>query len=1197
MQISATPGGVPITVTSSASFSAYWGIMQSSDSSSCLSSGNCGFYDITVTLTARSKGMTVTETHNTHVYTYNVPTINKFTGDVVRFRSIGGGASSGLKPYCSYVPKTITAASVSGGVLTLTVPNHGTYAYNGVSIRYLTGVTGYSSTPALYNATIVDANTVTIPCSGCSGSYSGTNAILEIYPYPNITQDQQFDVNISGANRISGTDGNASLGCSATNVINGLASQYGPNTAYYSGWEEVLTNSQAASSSPVVGLALGDPALLSESEGALQRGPGFYDHPSATADQGFSYWDLAYNGAFYGYYGTTVMASMIWVSTNADVPAATTLIQPIMLVHNTIAGLNQNHINSYTLNFPDPVGGWQPPFLTSAQTAYTTNLLASASSQTAVCGSSGCLTSAVAQDGTGGNPAISSVLLNGGYHVALDFNILGPFRRDIQHAVYQWLNGQGQFDTATSGYQAWGQYANCSKILPESVSALSSASSMTAYDKTTAKAASAYCGVSIYDPSFQTPDPTVSFGLANQQAQLINYKVMAALFNPSNPQVTQYYSQAIQNAYNSLLAAINPYGSGYGSWHYQGAATNLQNNIWVNFVNYQNLSAANFPAIQNFGRWYLSGLTPPEVRYGKTRKYFGNGDGNTEAEPDLGLLATIINPSNPTLAQQLQWGWLSQGLSGSGGGNLGNYFVPQLLAQDFSIPHTDPQLTTQHFPGYHSVLRSGWGTGYENAVDFLYGGFYSPQGHAHPDTGRVAMYLLGAPISIDWAANLYNPDTPGRFDHSSVVLDSEFTSGNWTTVRPCCGDGSEAGGDLNIVENTWSVADPDNTVLTQTASFTDSSSATAYWTKSDGTVWNRQTTLFNGDPNYAVVHVYDTFTGAQASGSKVLTWNLMGGGTWASGNSLTSQYPVTTPSGSITPNPALSIENNGVYPTSNSPTNATAPYSLTGNGLQQFAFTGATWSNHPSDGVDFDFYTQNANGDQFTLGHWCNSENNNNTNNCSLESQDILRIHGTGNFDSIIVARTKGEADPLVSQQACGVQVQLTGTLCFDPHYSIYDNGKGTLTLATYDGSAYRAFGMTIAGSPAECVQSTASITCTAQAFTPGVSTITLPAGYYPQQPIAYDSSGNVLAYSENGVSAQFSFTTTPVTMRSVSMTAPTGGSYERLKLASSVDSSTPYLTRVPSGATILLQVPPGTYQAQWIGDSSSSQVFSIVVR
>jgi hypothetical protein len=694
-------------------------------------------------------------------------------------------------------------------------------------------------------------------------------------------------------------------------------------------------------------------------------------------------------------------------------------------------------------------------------------------------------------------------------------------------------------------------------------------SSASAWVKSRAKAFLAYCACFIWDPDFFSPDPTVSGGLGNQQSQYLQNKAQLATQIYTQPVMALNYQQSVSSIETNLINNINQFGSGYGSWHYQGAATEQALFGWLNLVNNGTISVAQFPKIALFGQWYLSGLTPPEVRYGNTRMYISDGDGNTEPEPGPGLLMTLLNPGSPALAQNLSWALKSEGYSTS---TIDSFAAPSIVAVDFTIPQTDPQLTSQHVPGYHSMLRSGWDTPYENAVDFLYGGFYSAQGHAHNDTGRLAAYLLGAPVSIDWNPNLYYPEVPGRFQHSTVCLDSELSPYTWNQDNP----------PLNACGGQWSGSSPDATNLIQTSTFRGSSSATASWTKaSDRTVFQRGVTLLNYDPKFAVVHVYDTFSGAQAGGAKTLTWNLMAD----------PSKSVITPAGSYNVTVRQNISNNGVLPS-----NGTVG-SLTGNGLQSFAFTGTNWTRHASGGVDFDVYTQNANGYSFLIGNWCDSENGNNSGNCSLESQDILRLHGAGGFDTWIVAREKGTSDPTVSLQSCGVQITLTGTLCFDQTYSQYDNGIGVQTLATYDASSHSAFGMTIAGGPAECVETISAVNCTIHGWTGSVRTITLPATYYAQQPVVIDASGNILAYSENGLSNQLSFSSSPQLMRTVSITAPVGGTYARLKFASAVSSTTPYLVRVPSGSAVTVQAPPGAYHAQWVMDSRQSQVFSVSVQ
>jgi hypothetical protein len=848
-----------------------------------------------------------------------------------------------------------------------------------------------------------------------------------------------------------------------------------------------------------------------------------------------------------------------------------------------VAGINLSKTNLYELNYPDPPNGWPYLYLSDAGAAQLISML---KDSTSLCGSAKCLYSAIQSDPTQRQLAL---LLTDDTAAQVSYNAA-----QLTKQLQTFANGfytVGNLDNNFLGYQ--GAYpcprnqAVANLVLKSSVA--------TSWQKQVAKSLLAYCACFLWDSDFQSSDPSISFGLANQQSQFLQEQSQIAAQIYTQPLMSTLYAQSIQNIRSNVLGSLNSYGSGYASWHYQSAATQLGLFGWLTLLNNSSLGGSQsgvgqYPLIGLFGNWYLSGITPPEVRYGTTRMYISNGDGNTEPETDPAMLATLLKSSSPTLASNLEYIWQSQGLGTS---TVNSFFAPSLLALDFTIPAIDPRLTSQHIAGYHSMLRSGWNTAYENAVDFLYGGFYSAQGHAHTDTGRISAYLLGAPLSIDWNPNLYNPEVPGRFQHSTVCLDSELFPTLW----------NQANAPLTACGSVWSgsQSQPDtSTQVIQTSTFSGSSSATANWTKplSDGTVFQRSVTLLNYDPNFAVLHVYDAFscvngaTACQAGGPKTLTWNLMAATNYSgSGNDMTGTgATVLTPSGGYTPAAALNLDNNGVVPSSG------PVYTLTGTGLQQFAFTGMPWSRHASGGIDFDLYTRAASGYQFLIGNWCDSQNGNNTGNCALESQNVFRLHGSRDFDTWIVARLKGSADPPVTLQSCGIQVALGGTLCFDQSYSQYDDGNGVQSIATYDASAHSAFGMSISGSPAECVRTSTTISCKAQAWTPGVSSISLPSGYYAQQPTVYDSAGNVAMFSANGLAAQLMFSTHAVTLRTVSLTAPTGNWQLRLS-AMTIDGTTGFMAQVSGGKTISIKAPPGDYQAQWISGKSESQIFNVTVR
>jgi len=1143
-QVSASPAtysygqfaGTPMALGSSGS-ATFEGLYQEPDT------GNPpkGFYTLTATLDANSKAVQILEDHNVYNYTYNLNIRPNLVADTARFRTTAlNPLNTGFT--CGYVQMPITSLSLSGNTLTIVAPNHGVTGANPqVQLGSTVGIANANN--QTFTATLVDANTLAVNCPNCSGS-TGSGGFLRTLNSSYLPETDET-IDLLGANR------NSSWQCTSTS-LRPVGSQYPPNDQQQTGYYWMLYNSHGGPGSNAVGFFLGKGSQQYMGEYAA-HGPGVYDTPT-TSSQGFSLYANSVAPTQYFYTGEAKKPFGFWVSTNTDI-LPPYVMQPIGTVRSTLVGINLNKVNSYTLTFPDPPGGWPYLYLSDAGMNQLQALLTNG---TSVCGSPNCLYNAIQSDGNQ-QPLAQMLMDNTPPRVAYNTSSLLKQTRTFANDFF---NQTGNLDFFLLGYQ--GAYP-CPRNQALANLILKSPAA-TPWEKARVKGFLAYCACFIWDPDFQSQDPSSSFGLANQQSQFLQEQSQLAAQIYTHPLMAALYPQAIQNIQNNLLGSISQYGSGYASWHYQGAATELGLFGWLSLVNNGSASVSQFPKIAQFGSWYLSGITPPEVRFGTKRMYISDGDGNTEPEADPGLLATLLANSSPTLASNLEYIWQSQGLSSS---TISSFFAPSLLADNFAIAPVDPQLTSEHIAGYHSMLRSGWDTPYENAVDFLYGGYYSAQGHAHQDTGRVATYLLGAPVSIDWNPNLYYPEVSGRFQHSTVCLDSELSPNTWNQDNP----------PLTACTSGWtSTFAPDVTNLIETSTFTGSSSAAASWTKPiDGTTFQRSVTLLNYDPGFAVVHVYDMFTGAQAGGAKTLTWNLMA-----------ANGPVATPAGSYTPTVRQNLGNNGVMP-SNGPVD-----SLTGNGLQQFAFTGAPWANHVTDGVDFDLYTRNADQDQFLIGNWCHNQYQN---NCLLESQDILRLHGSGNFDTWIIARPKGTPDPSVSIQSCGIQVALTGTLCFDQTYSRYDDGKGTQTLATYDASSHLAFGMTISGAPAECVLKATSVACTVQAWSPGVATITLPAGFYPQQPTTYDKSGNVIAYSENGLQTQLLFGKTAQALRQISLTAPQSGSYSRLKFAPAVDSTTSYLTRVPAGAIVSVQAPTGTYQAQWVTDSAQSQIFNVVVR
>ena len=164
--------------------------------------------------------------------------------------------------------------------------------------------------------------------------------------------------------------------------------------------------------------------------------------------------------------------------------------------------------------------------------------------------------------------------------------------------------------------------------------------------------------------------------------------------------------------------------------------------------------------------------TPPEPRFGNLRKGYSNGDGNTEANVRTGMLATAMYPVNPTVAGNLMWAWRQ---SNSPDAPHRRLSIRDHARGDRPLHSADRPASWEHQCSrlsFRGALRL------RNARTRPPCGLSTAASIRRAGTGTMTMDRFrftptGAPLAIDWNANLYSPDTPGRFMHNSVVWDSE----------------------------------------------------------------------------------------------------------------------------------------------------------------------------------------------------------------------------------------------------------------------------------------------------------------------------------------------------------------------------------------------------------------------------------------
>jgi hypothetical protein len=1046
------------------------------------SPGGAGHYTFTATIYAGTRSILIDEDSDMQ-FSYYLPLYAQVQPDEARWRGHNSISGDGYpNPGCGYeAPAGVRAASADSPIVIAAQQG----LANGQRVL-VAGVEGNTAANGLWFAktagfpkgdfALYFDPALTKPSVG-SGTYTGNGIVKPAYRgnSKEHRSDAFLDLTFS-------SDRPASYLCDARNYRK-LMTDY-PPAAPSAGFYLMLYRSTGGPSDPVVGVYAGRPSLQL-STGVGPSMPGIYSSNkhwiSGTRDAGVQVDTLLRSAD--GRTTTIVHRNWaIWTSTQADMlPPESN--QPIATEQNTLASINLSHLYTYQLDYADPPGGWKWLYLSPHAAS---ELIAAVRNGTAVCGSVNCYydvlrSSEGSQWGRGlldmwkaGNPGAVQTALNTAMGLA----------RFLSRTL---ATGDNHF-TPQIGYYELGLSTS-----PETavLNAILMDPNTTSEQRRLARAALALFGSVFWDNDWFPidNDSGEGRGLSNQVEQYLQYRAQAVAAAPSQPYLAAKLPVALSYVANDFRQFFSPTGAPPASTHYQSAFFEPL------ILNYQSLAGKGAismadPKWASYANWELSIQTPPEPRFGNLRKGYSNGDGNTEADVRTAMLATALNPVNPRLAGNLMWAWQQSNSARQVTSDA--QFVTTVATIDPTVSAVPPHLSSINIPGYHSVERYNFATPYETALWFINGGFYSTGGHRHYDDGQVSIYAQSAPLAIDWNANLYSPHTGGRFMHNSVVFDEELKH-SWSTDNPGLDDAS------NLFRNPTGI---------EFAAFGNSTTSNAAFAAPDGTLWTRVVRLLNFNSAYPVIYVADRFSGPGAEKGKTLTWNLMASG------------PVNTPAGSITPIPRFS--KGCQSPAGELPSNGVLNHLAAG--LNRFSFTGAVWPAHATRGIDWDLYIfSDTPTQQFLIGNWghgCHStreagEYQKTNGSPFAEIQDILRLHDTGPFTTLILPWRKTEAPTrTVTRQACGIQiVQGSETSCFGDSGATWTNGN-TNILTAWDDSRQSAFGITAAGGPQEIVVKPDQIVWTLGGMRSGSRVLTLPQGWKPDRAVARDGNDWSEVYS-----------------------------------------------------------------------------------
>jgi hypothetical protein len=1249
---------------------------------------SAGHLTVTLTLYANAKSFQITEDSDMqHAEFY--PFYNEINPDTARFRNSTGlssGLYSSTDPRCGYsTPRTVTTVGTGATTATITVSSgfangkqvlltgvgSGSYLPNG--IYYMQTTSPYSSTtPGVwtsYNGTTFSGAT-SAPGSYAGGGLAKVAAISQNSPVYDNGFDFPWLYGDTGFAEADPTYSNYTVspyqypftGCSVvgghlTSMPNLIVDYEPSDYANVSAWTSY--QSTGLNSSPVLGLYTGDSSLMLNSRPATM--PGLY---------------VAASGFVSGWGRTTAIQDMnlinfqfptvdnygarkswaIYADTVSNLPAfSSSTHPPIQDDQNKYTGVNLSHVYAYHGSSTSaPAGGWKWLYMANSNATNAgqemTCLIARVQSNSNCAG--------LFPDGRVATPASGSS--NAYYNILYNSATDNTSRAILNMWQSELMSGSSAVGTAINASGCPTTMSNVGTLLSEGDNHLDNRysyyqiavyldpcfpfwnavlmdSNSTSLQRSQMATEAGTFGGIMWDNSWFPIDNYSGdgYGLANQYTQYIQDRANIVYqygVNGANSLLASKSSTAISSTAAQLQSSIGCQGAVIAGTHYmQAYNTVLIPNAEITALQGLTSFANQCQYNQGYPEWFLATTTPPDPRYYNLRKKFADGD-TTSEEGDAfpGMLAAALYGTNATQAGWMSWLWHQYGSSNF---QYINDIVTGLLQIDETIPQVTPSLTSQQIDGDFAVQRVGTqGGDQETVLWFINGGnaatqpiYYSLQGHRHYDDGNVTIFALGAPLSMDWGANLYYPATPDRFDHSSVTFDGEIPSGGCSAGSGCTWSSNGPKFTANGVELLNS---PTVTAFQAFGSSTQSAANFTYGTNltgGDGTVWTRTVRTMAPDASYPIIYVKDTFTGG-SGGYKTLTWNLEATGA------------VGTPSGSKMPTTSFSIGCNVtpgvVWPSAND-TSGLAPYSLA-NGLQQFSFTGFTWPQYAGRNLKWNLYERPTSGNaQWLIGNWGHSCGGSGyevsefqTANASAswfnigggnycvtgntapfcDWQHILRVHDNGPFETVITPTIASGTQPLVSY-GNGVYTATFGSdesLIWNDSYSAFTNGMAQI-LTTYNGSTQSAFGMTASGGPQEIANNGAgTVTWTIEDVNPATRSLKLPPGvWYPSVPV--QQSAGVYTYYHGGGAepspAIIIFTQTPVTLRSVPLnySPPLGAVQVRVKFGSSTNYAA--IAACNPLCSIVMESPVGTWPEQHdFLDSNgnviaSSQVRSVVVQ
>ena len=283
--------------------------------------------------------------------------------------------------------------------------------------------------------------------------------------------------------------------------------------------------------------------------------------------------------------------------------------------------------------------------------------------------------------------------------------------------------------------------------------------SMTADEAREARALYAFLLYKLSDPDWLAYGTGFHLGNPNMPTAALSVLGQGAALIPGHPMSYRWTMRSVQNMTDMLRDYTSPGGAWRECPHYQmdasirfviQAADILRNAGFMDL--YRN------PYLKSTMLYGAQVMTAVDPRLG-VRTLPAIGNGSHEPISHFGRMAAGTATSDPEYSSWMQWAWQEMGSL--------YWHENDELSIDASLPARPPDMSSRHFPGFGTVMRSHFDDPNETYLVFRMGRNHE---HYENDQGSIILYSKGAPLVLDFGS-IYQPTMLRPWMHNRVSID------------------------------------------------------------------------------------------------------------------------------------------------------------------------------------------------------------------------------------------------------------------------------------------------------------------------------------------------------------------------------------------------------------------------------------------